>query len=252
MKKTLTLIIILLASVTSLTASENQLIIAKANKAYSDGMYANAAELYKQVIATGNVSWELYYNLGNAFFKLNDNASAILYYERARKLNPGSEDIDFNLKVANNRIADKIEPIPEFFAKKWFRNAVEFFPVDRWATLVVLSFLIALGSFSLFILARTLLIRKTGFWFGFAFLFIALLFSLFSWKNYQAIQNNSSAIIFSPTVTIKSSPDEKSIDLFVLHEGTKVEIMDHIGNWSEIRISNGSVGWLLSSTIEKI
>ena len=154
MKKILTVIIILFGWVASSMATENQLIIAKANKAYSDGMYANAAELYKQVIATGNVSWELYYNLGNASFKMNDIASAVLYYEKARKLNPGSEDVDFNLKVANNRISDKIEPIPEFFIKKWFRNAVELFPLDRWATFVVLAFFISLVCFSFFKIGR--------------------------------------------------------------------------------------------------
>ena len=139
MKKTAFLIITLLFSLISL-ASENQLVIAKANKAYSDGLYANAVDLYKKVIASGYESWDLYYNLGNSFYKVNDYASAILYYEKAKKLNPGNEDIDFNLKVTSNRITDKIEPLPELFYKRWFRNLVELLPVDQWAWVVIMTF----------------------------------------------------------------------------------------------------------------
>ena len=251
MKKITFVIFILLFALGSM-ASENQLIIAKANKAYSDGLYTNAADLYKQVITSGYSSWELYYNLGNTYYKLNDFPSAILYYEKAKKLNPGNEDIDFNLKVTNNKISDKIEPLPELFYKQWYRGLVESFPVDTWSWIVIIAFILAMGSASVFIISRRVIIRKTSFWLGVLLFVLSLCSFLFAYQNYQTLNNNSAAIIFAPTVTVKSSPDEKSIDLFVLHEGTKVQIIDNIGVWYEIRISSGSIGWLPSSTVEKI
>jgi tetratricopeptide (TPR) repeat protein len=251
MKRNVLLIVLFfLASLTF--AAENQVILAKANKAYTDGLYTNAADLYKQVLNSGYESWELYYNLGNSYYKMNDFASAILYYERAKKLNPGNEDINFNLKVTNNKIADKIEPLPEMFYKHWYMNLVELFPVDHWARITILSFIFSLFLALLYVISQRVYLRKIGFWAGIVFLLISLLSFHFSYQNYKTLKNNTEAIIFAPTVTIKSSPDEKSIDLFVLHEGTKVKILDNIGNWYEIRIANGSVGWLPVSSVEKI
>ncbi len=251
MKKLVLLITVLLFSLGSM-AAENQLTIAKANKAYGDGQYQTAVDHYKQVLQSGFESWDLYYNLGNSFYKLNDFPSAILYYEKAKKLNPGSEDISFNLTVTNNKIADKIEPLPEMFYKKWIRSVIQFFSVDQWAWSVVLFFLLTLIAASLFVVSRRIFLRKAGFWLAALFFIISAISFRFAWTNYQTLQSNESAIIFSPTVTVKSSPDDKSIDLFVLHEGTKVRILDNIGTWYEIKIPNGSVGWLPSASVEKI
>ena len=251
MKKNVLIIVIAFLALFSY-ATENQLIIAKANKAYTDGLFTNAVDLYKQVLASGNESWELYFNMGNSYYKLNDFASAILYYEKAKKLNPGNEDINFNLKVTNNKIADKIEPLPEMFYKRWYRNLVELFPVDTWARITILTFILSLFFALFYVMSQRVYLRKMGFWAGILFFILSLLSVHFSIQNYTTLQNNTEAIIFAPTVTIKSSPDEKSIDLFVLHEGTKVNILDNIGNWYEIRIINGSVGWLPASSVEKI
>ena len=244
MKKTILLILVLFLTLFSY-ALENQIVIAKANKSYAEGLYTQAVELYKQVLTSVNESWELYYNLGNSYFKLND-------YEKAKKLNPGNEDINFNIKVTNNRITDKIEPLPEMFYKRWYRNLVELFSVDNWARIVILSFIISLFCGLLYVISQHIFFQKVGFWMGIVFFLFSLISVLFAFQNYRTLQNNTEAIIFTPTVTIKSSPDEKSIDLFVLHEGAKVQILDNIGNWYEIRIANGSVGWLLTSSVEKI
>ena len=251
MKRNILLVVVFFVTLFSY-ATENQLIIAKANKAYSDGLFTHAVDLYKQVLNSGNESWELYYNLGNSYYKLNDYTSAILYYEKAKKLNPGNEDINFNLKVTNIKIADKIEPLPEMFYKRWYRNLVELFEVDNWAKITILTFLLALFSALVYVISQRVFLRKIGFWTGILFFILSLISVHFSFQNYKTLQNNTEAIIFAPTVTIKSSPDEKSIDLFVLHEGTKVKILDNIGNWFEIRIANGSVGWLPVSSLENI
>ena len=251
MKKNVLLVVVLLMALFS-HATENQLIIAKANKAYTDGLFTNAVDLYKQVLTSGNESWELYYNLGNSYYKMNDFASAILYYEKAKKLDPGNEDINFNLKVTNNKIADKIEPLPELFYKRLYRNVVELFPVDIWARITILTLILSLFFALFYVMSQRVFLRKMGFWTGILFFILSLVSVHFAIQNYKTLQNNTEAIIFTPTVTIKSSPDEKSIDLFVLHEGTKVNILDNIGNWYEIRIANGSVGWLPVSSLEKI
>ena len=251
MKKNVLLVVVLFLALFTY-ATENQLIIAKANKAYAEGLFTNAVDLYKQVLNSGNESWEVYYNLGNSYYKMNDFASAILFFEKAKKLNPGNEDINFNLKVTNNKIADKIEPLPEMFYKRWYRNLVELFPVDPWARITILTFILSLFFALFYVISQRVYLRKMGFWAGILFFIVSLMSVHFTFQNYKTLQNNTEAIIFTPTVTVKSSPDEKSIDLFVLHEGTKVKILDNIGNWYEIRIASGSVGWLPVSSVEKI
>ncbi|MEI6884733.1 MAG: tetratricopeptide repeat protein [Bacteroidota bacterium] len=232
--------------------SDNQLTIAKGNTAYSSGKYQEAIDTYMKVADQGLESPDLYYNLGNAYFKLNDIPHAILWYERARKINPGSEDINFNLSVANSKITDKIEPLPEFFIKRWLRSLTELLSIDAWATGGIVFLILALLFFSMFIASRVLLLRKLGFWSGFASLILAAVFLLFSWGSYRSQKSDQSAVILNPTVTVKSSPDEKSTDIFVIHEGCKIQLLDHIGNWYEVRIANGSVGWVEQGNFEKI
>jgi len=232
--------------------ADPEIIAAKANKAYTDGFYANAVELYKSVIAAGYESPDLYYNLGNACFKQNDFASSILYYEKARKLDPGNEDVNFNLRIANTKITDKIEPIPELFYKRWYKKLIESFSVNNWSKLGLVCLFLGLVAILFYFISKLLFMRKAGFWLGIIFVLLSLFSFLFAWQGYDEIMHRKEAIIFSPTVTIKSSPDEKSIDLFVLHEGSKVELIDNIGTWYEIRIANGSVGWLSASSVEKI
>jgi tetratricopeptide (TPR) repeat protein len=250
MNKYLIVILFLLPSLTF--AATPEITIAKANKAYTDGFYDNAIELYKSVISAGYESVDLYYNLGNACYKQNDIASAILYYEKAHKLDPGNEDVNFNLKIANTKITDKIEAIPEMFYKRWYRKLIESYSVDKWSKTGLVFLCLGLIAGLFYFVSRTLITRKAGFWLGIIFILISLFSFLFAWQGYNDIVHRKEAIIFAPTVTIKSSPDEKSVDLFVLHEGSKVELIDNIGTWYEIRIANGSVGWLNESTIERI
>jgi len=251
MKNILFSILLLFQSIVVFSA-DNQVIIARANKAYNDGQYPAAIDLYKQVVKAGLEAPELYYNLGNACYKQNDLPSAILYYEKARKLNPSNEDINFNLNVANSKIADKIEPLPEMFYKRWYRALVELMPVDRWTRSALILLVIAIGGGVLYYLSRVLLLRKIGFWTGLIALILCVFSLLLAYQGYRSYKNNKEAIIFAPTVTLKSSPDEKSIDLFVLHEGTKVSVIDNLGTWYEIRIANGSVGWLPMASVERI
>ncbi len=251
MRRWLFFSVMFIFSVAGFAAGEKE-FIARGNKAYTDGFYANAIESYKKVIASGYESPELYYNLGNAFYKLNEFPNAILYYEKALRLDPGNEDIDFNLRVANSKIFDKIEPIPELFYKRWYRSLIGLMPVDGWAWMGVSVFIMALIAGIFYFVASGLFLRKAGFLGGIGLLILSMVFIFFAWDGYNRMRHDREAIIMSPTITVKSSPDEKSVDLFVLHEGTKIQLIDNIGAWYEIRIDNGSVGWLPVSSFEKI
>jgi tetratricopeptide (TPR) repeat protein len=235
-----------------LPAHGQQELVLKAGKAYATGSYSIAAEQYKKVVESGYESPELYYNLGNSYFKMNDYPNAILWYERAKRLDPGNENINFNLNVVNTKISDKIEPLPVMFYKRWINNLVLLFSSDTWAGLAVWLLIAALGCLVIYAISRVLLLRKIGFIAALFLGFFTLFTLLMAWSGYSYTQSNKEAIVFAPTITVKSSPDDKGTDLFVLHEGTKVKLLDNISGWYEIRIANGSVGWLPQSSLEKI
>jgi tetratricopeptide (TPR) repeat protein len=233
-------------------SAEQEKIVEQANQSYSSGNYETAISQYESVINAGYESSALYFNLGNAHFKMNNVPSAIFYYEKARKLDPADENILFNLELANSRIIDKMEPLPEFFLKTWWKSARNLLKSDQWAWTGILCFVFLLISASVFIISRDVLLRKLSFYAGLVFLLtisVSVIFSISSFRDYS---RKSSAVIFTSTVTVKSSPNENSVDLFVIHEGTKVLITDHVEGWSEVRLANGNMGWIRSETFRSI
>jgi tetratricopeptide (TPR) repeat protein len=223
-------------------------MMVQANQAYADSDYERALSIYDSVLSSGFESAALYFNSGNTHFKLGNIPAAILYYEKAKKMDPTDEDVLFNLELANSRIIDKMEPLPEFFLKTWFRSVRDIFPSDQWAKILVIFFIFSLAGIFFFISARSVLIRKISFWSAVASLFIVIASFIFSYNGYREYSVQSSGIIFTPTVTVKSSPNESSVDLFVIHEGTKIFITDTIEGWTEVRLSNGNVGWVRTNT----
>ena len=236
----------------ALFGQNEKVLIEEANKEYSQGLYDTAIELYQEIINSGYESSELYYNLGNAYFKIHDLASAILYYEKAKKLDPNDEDINFNLNIANTRIVDKIEPVPELFYVRWWNSLLYALSLDDWAKIGLTAFILTFILATIFFLSRTIILRKLSFWAGIILLIISLFTFALSNQKYNSFRQDHEAVIFTPTITVKSSPNEDSIDLFVLHEGTKVQITDHIGGWYEIKIASGDVGWLKSEDLKTI
>jgi tetratricopeptide (TPR) repeat protein len=227
-------------------------VIEQANRLYSSAGYAEAVEQYESVIYAGFESAGLYFNLGNAYFKLNDIPSAVLYYEKARKLDPTDEDIKFNLALANSRIIDKMEPIPEFFLRSWWSNTRDILSSNQWAKAGLAGFILGLISVALFIISVSVFIRKFAFWTAVLLITVMAISFLFSISSYREYSKQSSGIIFTPTVTVKSSPTENSVDLFVIHEGTKVTITDRVEGWSEVRLANGNVGWVQTDNFRLI
>ncbi len=233
-------------------AAEIDTLFYKANKEYSEELYTNAIDDYLQIIDKGFESADLYFNLGNAYFKSENIPSAILYFEKAKKLRPNDEDINFNLNVANTMIVDKIEPVPVLFFWNWWRSVYNLFNADTWARISVYGFILFFVLLAFYLLSKQIIIRKTAFYSGLVVLFITLFTISIAYQKYKILKYQKEAIVFTPTITVKSSPNQNSVDLFVIHEGSKVKIVEQVGGWYEIKIANGSVGWLPASSLKSI
>jgi tetratricopeptide (TPR) repeat protein len=226
--------------------------IKEAETAYTQENYTQAIELYEELLTSYGPSCDVYYNLGNAYYKAGKLAPAILNYERALLMNPADKDIRFNLEIAKLRKVDRIEPLGEFFLSQWFRAIQNLFSVDTWASIGIVGFILFIGCLTLYFFSKWMRLKKTGFYAGILLLLLVVCSNLFAWNQKKAIVERRNAIIFAPTVTIKSSPDASGTDLFVLHEGTKIFIKSILGEWNEIEIEDGNVGWIRQKDFEKI
>lgn len=224
----------------------------EAEEAYAKENYTQAIELYESVLKSYGESAMVYYNLGNAYYKAGKVAPAILNYERALLLNPGDSDTRFNLQVARQKTVDKIEPIGEFFLTRWIGTVEDVYSADGWAKWGVASFLLFIGCLVLFFFSKWIRLKKIGFFAGICFLLISLVANLFADSQQDKLLHRADAIVFASTVTVKSSPDASGTDLFILHEGTKVTIKSTLGEWSEIQLEDGNVGWMPSKEIQQI
>ncbi len=224
----------------------------QADAAYSNGNFTQAIELYKELASKDGVSASLYYNIGNAYFKDKDIAQAILYYERALLLDPNDADAKFNLAMAQSQVIDKIEPVGKFFISQWYDSIKETLSSNEWAYIAAGSFILAIIAIALYVFNKILVVRKIGFFGGFVLLCISIFANIFASSQKEKIEKREFAVVMSPTVTVKGSPADSGTELFVIHEGTKVKVKSTLSNWSEIEIADGNVGWLQSSSIEKI
>lgn len=221
--------------------------------AYTDGDFETAVKSWESVRTVGLESPELYYNIANAYFKSGDISHAILNYERALKLDPSYSDARFNLEFANNQIQDRIDEVPEFFLEVWGRRLCWIMPSDAWAVLALLALAATVALALLFVRGRTSNMRKVGFFAGIVALLCTLLCLDFAFWQRTDYRTNDKAIITRAVSSVKSSPSgESSTDLFVLHEGTKVSILDEVGDWRNIELADGRQGWIKSSDFEEI
>ena len=224
-----------------------------ANNAYVEGRWEDAVKGYEGISALGLESAALYCNTADAFFKQGNMPKAILNYERALKLDPSYEDARYNIELSNSLIQDRIDPVPEFILKVWAKDVCWLMDSDSWAVSFIVLLALTLAMILLFLLAPTAAGRRAGFFTAIALLLFAvasLSFSLWQKNDYMKTDD---AIVMRLVVSVKSSPSaESSQDLFILHEGTKVEILDQVGSWSNIELADGRQGWIKSSDIETI
>lgn len=247
--------IILLGIILSLHISAQdslQVLWERANAFYSTEEYQKAIGEYEQIIHSGQESAKLYFNLGNAYFKAGDINNAILNFERAKLLEPGNADINFNLNLANQYVVTEIEALPQPFHIRWINNLINLFPADTWAGFSIVAFILFLILLGLFIFSRSSFLKKISFWFGIMAVIISGFSFSFASMQKGKINQRKHAIVFCPRVTVKSAPSESSTDLFLLYEGVKVELSDSITTWKEIKLPDGNVGWLPDSCIVRI
>jgi SH3-like domain-containing protein len=240
------------ATASSISRQQAEEAMQTAALSYQEGRFEEALNLYTGVMESGYTSADLYYNVGNCHFKLNAIPNAILWYERALRLEPSDEDILFNLNLARSRIVDKIEEVPKLFFVKWWDQLRDIYGQDGWAVAGLISF----GTFILlllvFLLSSLPWLKRTAFIMGIIVLVISAHTFAFAWQKHRIAVTQPYAIIMTPAVTVKSSPDQSSIDLFVIHEGTRVQVTDQLGEWLEVRIPSGERGWLNENSLERI
>lgn len=219
--------------------------------AYSDNRFQDAAAAWETVISSGMVSAELYCNVGDAYFKQGNYPKAILYYERSLKLDPSYSDARYNLDFAQSFVQDKIEAVPEFIIESVGRKMCYTLSSDTWAVLFLIFLALTALSALAFLLASSVARRRIGFYCGIVFLLISLLCIDFSSWQKRDYMKKDSAIVMAPVSSVKSSPSSGK-DLFVIHEGTKVKILDNVGDWQNISLADGRQGWIETSSIEVI
>lgn len=222
------------------------------DSAYIKNDYKSAIQIYEALLEKGEAA-EVYYNLGNCYYKTNDIAKSILNYERALLLDPGNTDIRVNLEMARAKTVDKITPIPDIFFVAWIKSLINCLSVDAWAKCGILFFILFLVAVALFFFSKQASLKKGGFIGGIVFLILVVLSNVFASQQKAVLVNRNAAIVLVPSVTVRSTPSESGTSLFILHEGSKVELKDNsMREWKEIRLEDGKVGWVPTSSIEVI
>lgn len=249
--KNILISIILLLGIQSF--SQNTQVLADSAEVYfKNGEYQKTIETYEKIVAAGEESAALFYNLGNAYYKNRNIPLAIVNYERARVLAPTDEDVIFNLRIAKTQTVDKIESVPMFFLSDWYNSATGLFSTNIWAYLSVFTFLFSLSLLLFYFFSRSVRLKKLTFLSAALLLMISLLSMASSYNQKGLNYDRSFAIITNPSVNIKSSPDENSTSLFILHSGTKLQVLDQIQDWYKVKIENGETGWIKLEDVEKV
>lgn len=225
---------------------------ALADSAYAAGDYTTAASLYQQLLQEGESS-VLYFNLGNACFKTDEIARAVLNYERALLLDPSNDAIRFNLELARSKTVDRTTEDTEIFFVRWFHNFSDSLSLDTWSVLAIVTFILFVAALALFVFVRRSGLKKTFFTLTIVFLCLAALSLAVAAGQKSRLTQRNDAIVMSPSVVVRSTPGNSGTELFVLHEGRKVHIKDDTMNeWKEIELEEGNVGWIEAKDIERI
>ncbi|MEL7020142.1 MAG: tetratricopeptide repeat protein, partial [Bacteroidota bacterium] len=233
-------------------AQPNAPLFDQANKAYENKAYAEAIQLYESILAQQMFSASLYYNLGNSYYRSNELGKAILNYERALRLHPSDADIQHNLKVAKRQLVDDFGEIDAFFLNRWWSGVANRLSSTVWATLGLLLLWLAVGGAITWLLAQQRGQRKRGFLIGTGMLILGLLSFLLANSRYDNEQDSEMAIVMKQQIVVRAAPDADSAPILEMHEGSKVRLLDQLGKWYKVRLTNGEQGWLSEDSLEKV
>jgi tetratricopeptide (TPR) repeat protein len=222
------------------------------NKFYQQGLYEQAIDEYHKIISQGYESSTLYYNLGNSYFKAGKIGLAILYYEKGLRNDPGNEDILYNLRIANSRTVDKIIEVPKIFIVKWWELLVTTFSLIGWLAITVVIYLIFLVGIGFYFLSRKLNFQRIGFLISSIALSVLIIAIVISISRYNHEVSTDFGILVEQVYSVKTSPDVKGSDAFIIHEGIKFSIEDEVNNWIKIRLADGKVGWIPKNVFGQI
>lgn len=254
MRSIITISLLFLSSLFAL-AQEGTDVFEQANAAYAEQRYDQAADLYQSLVDKGLASVELYYNLGNCYYKLDDIGSSVLYYEKALKLEPGYEDAAFNLKLANLKVADRVEPLREAFVFRMINAALLTFSSDGWAKLCLIFLWIAFAVGGVFLYVNVIAAKRVLFVFGVLLLLLAIITGFISLRQMSEEKANKEGIIMVMNTYVKSAPEPGSMDLFILREGVKVRLQEQSGEWQQVKIvdeEGDKVGWIKANDVAPI
>lgn len=246
------LMLMLVAAMMLLPLSAGAITKQNADNEYAKKNYTQAIADYQELLKDG-VSADIYYNLGNAYYRTDNITQALLAYERAHLLSPGDADIRFNLEMARSKTIDKITPQSEMFFVTWYKALVNLMSVDGWAYTACLSLLIAIIAMLFYLFHGNDKVRAGGFYASITFIVIFILANIFAFEQRDLLINRTGAIITSPAVTVKNGPSANAGSAFVIHEGTRVDIIDKsLANWRSIRLADGREGWITTKQLEEI
>ncbi|MFD0990386.1 tetratricopeptide repeat protein [Mariniflexile jejuense] len=232
--------------------AQNNAIFDSANALYNEGKYAEAIDKYNTILTTKKHSAELYFNLGNAHYKLNHIAPSIYYYEKALQLAPNDADIENNLAFARNMTIDAIDVIPEAGLSKLLNNAANSFTFDAWAKISIAFVFCFVILFLIYYFAYTSLRKRLTFLGSLASLAFMCITLLFAFHKFNLDKKDKPAIVFAKESLIKNAPNNRSEESFKLHEGTKVQVIDTVNNWKKIKLQDGKTGWIPSEDIKAL
>ena len=238
---------LLSACLVAQTAAE---LFNQASISYEQKEYYEALSLYEDIESTGQFSSEIYFNKANCYYKLQQNAKAVLNYEKAIKLDPSDEDAQFNLHLVQLRLVDKLAQVPQPFYQIWISSVKNLMSIDYWAKAGILFLFIFCGLFIAFIFSKVYRLKKKAFSFSMISLSLAAL--TLSLAYYSFNTQKTEAILMQDNAYIKSAPSSQSEDLFILHEGTKIEVLELFNDWKKIKLSDGMIGWVESLAVEVI
>ena len=236
----------------SFGSDQTNALFLKGNAFYAKGQYKEALTAYQQMIDQGYQSAGIYFNMGNASYKNDDIASAVLYYEKAHKLAPGDDDINYNLKYVNLKTTDKIEELPEFFVTRWWHNFILAFSTQALAVWSITFILLGSLVLALYFFAGSVGVKRASFYGAILLFFMGVSTVFIANRQLNYFDGHPGAIVFSPSVNVKSSPADQANTLFVIHDGTKVNVLDNSNGWTKIGLANGNVGWIKAIDIKEI
>jgi tetratricopeptide (TPR) repeat protein len=234
----------------SLHAQDANTIFQLAGKAYEKENYTLAIKYYRDIEEQELLSSDLYYNMGNCYYKLSKNAQAVLYYEKSLKIDPSSEDAQFNLSLVQLKLVDKFPKVPLIFYEEWTRSFTKILSIDNWAKMALIFLFLFCVYISFLFFGSSVRLKKIMFILSSSTILLGCTCLIAAYLSYSNIETN--AILMSPNAYIKSAPSPQSEDLFILHEGTKVLVLEKFSGWTKIKLSDGMIGWIELEHLKEI